>query len=68
MAQHILIEHAYKYPVSSDNRRPDGFTFNQAKGYWILDSTGQAFMESKIVNLPNSKKWDRETGEDHKGE
>ena len=68
MAKHILLEQAYKYPVSSEAQRPGGCTFNQAKGYWILDSTGQAMMESKIVKLPNTKKHDRETGEDHKGE
>ena len=65
---HILLERAYKYDVPIHNDIPRDFVFNQSKGYWISKSTGQPMMEGKDPKPAGSKKCDRETGEDQKGE
>lgn len=68
MAKHILLEQAFKYDVSISEGEPEGCTFNQRRGYWVSDLTGQALMESDAPRPSISKKCDRETGEDQKGE
>lgn len=65
---HVLLEHAYKYGVPICGSTPDGCSFNQNKGYWVSNSTGQALMESDDPKPTTTKKWDIETGEDQKGE
>lgn len=65
---HFLIEKAHRQIYPSSVEYPEGCTFNRNKGYWIIDSTNEPLMLSKNPNLPASKKWDRETGEDQKGE
>ena len=65
---HVLLEQAYKYGTPIYEDTPDGCSFNQSKGYWILNTTGQALMESNEFRPSTTKKCDRETGEDQKGE
>lgn len=47
---------------------PEGYSFNERKGYWTNNITGEVMMLSDDRRLPASKKCDRETGEDQKGE
>lgn len=65
---HILLEQAYRYREPIYDGTLEDSTFNQSKGYWVLNTTGQALMESNVPRLSTTKKCDRETGEDQKGE
>ena len=38
------------------------------KGYWVIKRTKEAMMTSDLKIKPMTKKEDRETGEDQKGE
>ncbi len=67
MKKHILLEKAFKYTEPIHTPTPEGYSFNTSKGYWV-DNDGSAMMMSNAMNLPQTKKCDRETGEDQKGE
>ena len=68
MARHILLEKAYEYAVPNSIDEPTGCTFNHDKGYWTSNITGTPMMEGKHAKKLVTKKCDRETGEDQKGE
>lgn len=68
MKQHILLEQAHRYPSQTAVNSLKGCSFQQEKGYWVNNSAGQAMMESDDPKPPTTKKCDRETGEDQKGE
>lgn len=68
MRQHILLENANRYTVPQTDAMPVGYSFDELGGYWKNDYTGKALMLSEDRRVPNSKKCDRETGEDQKGE
>ena len=65
---HVLLDQAHKYDVPVFDGIPNGCVFSQSKGYWISIATGQPMMEGKDPKPPVSKKCDRESGEDQKGE
>lgn len=67
MTKHILLEKAFKYTEPVHTPAPEGYSFSTSKGYWV-DNDGSAMMMSNAMNLPQTKKCDRETGEDQKGE
>ena len=67
MKEHILLENAFRYSVPVSDPIPQGCTFQEKEGYWTKNSTGEIFMLSDDSG-PISKKCDRETGEDQKGE
>ena len=68
MNEHILIEKATRYPEPKAIEKPSGYSFQDKKGYWTNDTTGEPLMTNSDAKPPKSKKWDRETGEDQKGE
>jgi len=68
MKEHILLEKAYRYPVPIIEPIPKDCTFQEKQGYWVKDSTGEVMMLSDDPRQHQSKKCDRETGEDQKGE
>lgn len=68
MAQHILLEKAYSYPEPTGTPMPDNCTFAEQSGYWRNNTTGEIMMLSDDPLRPQTKKSDRETGEDQKGE
>ena len=68
MKQHILLEKAYCYPEPSEIALPENCTFVEQSGYWKNSSTGEIMMLSKDPKRPQTKKHDRETGEDQKGQ
>lgn len=68
MSGHILLELARRYPEPTGNLTPSGCTFQEAHGYWVKAGSSEVMMLSDDPQRPCSKKWDRETGEDQKGE
>ena len=68
MRKHILIERAKSYPEPTDRLTPEGYTFSSRGGYWADNQHGKPLMLSNDPKRPQTKKCDRETGEDQKGE
>ncbi len=68
MNKHILLEKAHCYTEPVVVPEPKGCTFQEECGYWTKNNTGEVMMLSKDHFLVQSKKCDRETGEDQKGE
>ena len=68
MKDHLLLEKAYIYPLPKEPSPPSGCTFNQNKGYWVFNETGQPLVTVKDHPGLVTKKCDIETGEDRKGE
>lgn len=65
MKQHINV---YIYPEPAEILRPLHFQFFEENGYWKNPITGEIMMLSKDSCRQQTKKEDRETGEDQKGE
>ena len=68
MSQHILIEKAYTYPEPAEISRPPHYQFFDKNGYWKNPITDEIMMLGKHTFRQQTKKEDRETGEDQKGE
>lgn len=68
MKQHILIEKAYSYPNPVMIENPQNCTYEITKGYWSVDSSNKPMVLSEEGKMLGTKKCDRETGEDQKGE
>lgn len=68
MKEHILIENAFVYNVTASNVEPKGCSYLQKEGYWVNNSDGEIMMLSSSRMPSQTKKCDRETGEDQKGE
>lgn len=68
MKQHILLEKAFCYPEPIEVTRPEDCTFSENSGYWVDNLTGGIMMLSSKSRHLQSKKYDRETGEDQKGQ
>ncbi len=68
MNRHILLEKAHMYDVKPISNQHPNYTFNEEKGYWLGESTSDVMMLNEHANAPCTKKCDRETGEDQKGE
>lgn len=68
MKNHILLEKAKKYDIPKQNLTPRGCSYKVKDGYWVETSSNIAMMKSDNPQKPVTKKFDIETGEDHKGE
>lgn len=68
MKQHILIEKAKKYNPNDDMFKMENCTFNHTSGYWMINDTNEVLMLTNRAPQVMTKKCDRETGEDKKGE
>ena len=68
MKDHIIIEKAKKYSIPNQNITPVGCTYKDKEGFWVEDLSNIAMMKSGNPQKPVTKKFDIETGEDHKGE
>lgn len=66
--QHILIDKAKRYPTPGPVLAEDSSTYNVERGYWQLKATMEPMVTSDVAVHPATKKCDRETGEDMKGE
>jgi hypothetical protein len=62
------LEKAYIYPIDREEADLSNYKFDARKGYWIHQETLEAFILEPSARKPRSKKCDRETGEDQKGE
>lgn len=68
MRDHILLEKAFRYEEPLEVPIPLDCIFNEARGYWVNCKTNEVMMLMTKRPIPQSKKCDRETGEDQKGE
>ncbi len=68
MKEHILLEKAHRCTEPSVFPVPSDCVFQEKRGYWTKCSTNEVMMLSSNPPLLQSKKCDRETGEDQKGE
>ena len=68
MKNHILLEKAIKYDIPERNLTPNGCSYRANDGYWVENSSNTVMMKSDNPQKPVTKKYDIETGEDHKGE
>ena len=68
MVQHILIDKAKSYPTPRPVLAENSSTYDIGRGYWQLNSTMEPMVTSDVAIRPATKKFDRETGEDMKGE
>ena len=66
--QHILINKAKSYPTPNPVLAESSSVYDVEKGYWQLKSTMEPMVTSDMAIHPATKKYDRETGEDMKGE
>ena len=66
---HFILDHSKRYdePATESLTPPNG-RYNSSNGYWEDIHNGKALIGSSAFDHVNSKKWDRETGEDQKGE
>ena len=70
-SQHFLTRKAFVYGVPEGaDKPPDGCEFDETLGAWRWGPQGQVLVKSTNPASPNpqTKKHDRETGEDQKGE
>lgn len=68
MINHPLVKHAKRYPVPTITSTPDTYMYKSNVGYWVIRDSGLPMMMSNLAIVPATKKCDRETGEDMKGE
>lgn len=68
MKRHILLEKAFCYPDPDEIAMPENCTFLENLGYWVDNFTGEILMLSANPQHLQTKKFDRETGEDQKGQ
>lgn len=65
---HFLLEKAQTYPVFTGDLSPSGCCYNIEIGAWLLKGTMTLFVETPGRDKPKTKKFDLETGEDHKSQ
>jgi hypothetical protein len=68
MKQHVLLDKAFRYDKPEEVKKPLNCTYNAERGFWIKNDNGEIMMLSDDSRPLQSKKCDRETGEDQKGE
>ena len=66
---HLILD----YSKRCDEREADALTpsngiYDSNCGYWKDIQSGNVLVGTSALDQVNSKKWDRETGEDQKGE
>jgi hypothetical protein len=68
LLKHLLIEKAYEYPLPHKEPTMQGCKYDNVKGYWTYENNNKPVILDKNFIKPRTKKADRETGEDQKGE
>ena len=69
MTEHFLLRKMHLWPTAGGVRPLAHARFDEKAGYWIAEGGSLALVRSKQAgSLAGSKKCDRETGEDLKGE
>ena len=68
MKRHILLKNAIRYKKRKAIKTPDNFIFDSFLGVWKNKFDNTLLVLSKDFKAQSTKKFDVETGEDHKGE
>jgi len=64
---HILLNNIFEYNLNQVEEPAINFKYSRNRGYWI-DNDQQPCILNPTFSKPRTKKEDRETGEDQKGE
>lgn len=64
---HLFLDRVFEYELRKPESMPDIYTYNANVGYWT-DVNGSPCVLDSEFSKPMTKKEDRETGEDQKGE
>lgn len=68
MKNHILLEKANSYEEKNIESQHKGYSFDDNRGFWVGADSNDVMMINERLSAPATKKCDRETGEDQKGE
>jgi len=66
--KHILLQKPIRYKKRKTIKPPDNFKFDSVLGAWINKIDNTLLIFAKDFKTQASKKFDIETGEDHKGQ
>ncbi len=66
--KHILLQKALQYKKRKTIKAPENFRFDSLLGAWINKIDNTLLILSKDFKAQATKKFDVETGEDHKSE
>ena len=64
---HILLDNMFEYELKPHTELEPNFSYNKINGYWT-DKENNPCILNPNFSKPRTKKADRETGEDLKGE
>ena len=64
----FILDNAHRYDEPTSDPKPVGATYNDRSGYWTYNNSGDAIITNDGFRDIHTKKADRETGEDQKGE
>lgn len=64
---HLFLEKIFEYDLRKPESIPNNYSYNDNAGYWTDDNQNPCILNSEFAK-PMTKKEDRETGEDQKGE
>lgn len=64
---HLFLEKVFEYDLREPESMPDKYSYNDNTGYWMDEYQNPCILSSEFTK-PMTKKEDRETGEDQKGE
>lgn len=65
---HILLKYATTYDIPNISLSPKGCHYDNAIGAWVVDKTGEIYIQTPGGPKSETKKCDIETGEDQKKE
>ncbi len=65
--EHLLLATAKSYQAPTTDLAPQNCEYSIPEGAWILQDVGSLLVETSGRPMPQTKKWDIETGEDQKG-
>lgn len=66
--EHILLNKSLIYKKRREINPPQDYTYNSILGIWINPINNLPLILSKDYQTQGTKKFDQETGEDHKGQ
>lgn len=65
---HFILDKAHRYDEPVKDPIPENGIYDENSGYWRSNKTGDPLVTIEGFRDTNTKKADRETGEDQKGE
>lgn len=64
---HIFLNKVFEYSLNNSECIDSNFIYNKKDGYWVDSDNSPCILNPNFAK-PRTKKEDRETGEDKKGE